>query len=122
MINPVIPVPTTGIGPDVPNDAKFTEPISASDPGILVQQYGVTNIDSFVANFDKSTLTPQQKKELIDETKASIEWVIRKLAFKLRKPMWQDENNARSKEKLIRMFNKFVQKRLNLLQSLGSQF
>ena len=120
----VIPVPTSKkpFETNISNDASFEELIAARNPMVIVNELGAPDIPSFVTIFDKSTLSTLQKNELVDATKADIEWVKRKLASKLRKPMWQDENSPQSKEKLIRMFNKYVQKRLDLLLSLGEHF
>ena len=122
MIVPVIPVPTTSVDADIPNDSTFEEAKTFTEPLTLVRELGEYDIDSFVGKYDKTSLSLKESKDLVDSAIADIEWVKNKLAFKLRKPMWQDEKDPRSKEKLIRMFNNYVQKRLNLIEFLGGKY
>jgi hypothetical protein len=117
MIRPIIDVPLISDETNVSNDARFDEPL-ASDIHSKVHKFNKKDSSEFIKDYKNLTLTNEEKKELKDTANNDIEWVKRKLKLKLRKPMWQDENNPRSKEKLIRMFNKYVQKRLDLIKCL----
>lgn len=117
MISPIIDVPTESNRPDVADDAKFEEPLTVNTHA-MVGKYEKKDTTEFVKDYKDLSLTSDEKKELIDAANVEIEWVKRKLEYKLRKPMWQDENDPRSKEKLIRMFNNYVQVRLDLIKCL----
>ena len=119
QISPIVSVPTEPVDTPVGDDAKFQ--VSAEPARVfasLLYKHGVDRPENFVDNFDKTKLSPEEKTEIIEATKADIEWVKEKLAFKLRKPMWQTPTG---KEKLLRMFNKYVGKRLRVLESLGEK-
>lgn len=118
MEKPVISIPTNPVGKNIDNEAIFTSPRPSKDLAEEVRKLGEVNIDNFVAHKDKSTLDQTTKVELAQAAREEIAWIKEKMAFKLRKPMWQ---TPEGKEKLLRMFNKFVQKRLNLIESLGEK-
>jgi hypothetical protein len=121
METPIIPISIKPVGENIPNDTTFTVKPPDKAVSVLVQELGHPNIEAFTQLQDKNSMTSKQKQDLIDAGKAEIEWIKEKLAFKLRKPMWQNETDPRSKEKLIRMFNRFVKRRLDLVASLGGQ-
>lgn len=117
MIKPIIDIVTISNESDISNDARFEEPLT-SDIHAKVQKYNKRDSIEFIKDYNSLSLTNEEKQELIDSANADIEWVKRKFEHKLRKPMWQDESNPKSKEKLIRMFNKYVQKRLDVIKCL----
>lgn len=120
MIKPIIDIVTISNESDISNDARFEEPLT-SDIHAKVQKYNKRDSIEFIKDYNSLSLTNEEKQELIDSANADIEWVKRKFEHKLRKPMWQDESNPKSKEKLIRMFNKYVQKRLDVIKCLEEE-